>query len=351
MNHRTIGAAIAVIVLHVPSSQGQEANDPDRTDRETARLINDLKSSLAREKERSAEMKQRYELQLEQISDERKELLGRFDRLHEDLSGQIEALESELDASYRTTARLAKRAEELERWQVDARLTSYDEKTGRGVVPLGEKHGVRRRLRFFVGRPKTAKDRVPIIEVVRVLGPETSEVRLLPSEEYEGPVDVDDLIGADLHAPWWRAGATSKVATIGTLETTANATFENQLPGMGTFLRSQGAEVVAHIRDFDGTLRGELTDDTRLVITGDLEGRSVILDENEKQFRENTAGLIREAHRRAIPILTEAEFLHLTGGDPLPLSDSDIEVLEAEQFRELRRQLEERERSESVEDE
>ncbi len=358
MKRHAILALVLLVAANGPSF-GQEQDDFDAevvnraaraaqaklVERELARrdaMIADLKAQLAKEQKEREQQEQRADDEAAKWRDTYDKLAKEYVEVREKAAEQRDELVEMLKALDRRVQDLSKRAEHLERWQVDGRLTSFDPKTGLGVVPLGSEHGARPRMRFLAARAVLRKYDLGTFEVVRVLGPATSEVRLMPAAEGKEPADAETLLAADLHAPWWTPGKKTTIALLGELETGNHSTDGGRNPGMMQFLRSQGAESYELLSDLDGERLADLEPSVRLVVVGDVDGSSVIAFENQKRYREAASELRREADARGIPVVSEKQFLEWTGGPPSTLTEEEVEALREEQIRrliELRKQL------------
>ncbi len=219
-----------------------------------------------------------------------------------ELSTQIDELTKQLEAIKRIAEQRQKTIESLDpdNFEVpDGEVARVDQRRGLVWINLGSRHRLRRQLIFSVFSAADAvggrASRKGTIEVLRIIGPELAEARVI-DDDIANPI----LPGDKIFTPLWRPGQQQHFAIAGWIDLDGDKVSDREL--IRDLIRMAG-----------GVLDGELTDDGKQVGQLTLQTRYLIVGEE----RENIAAELGQWKDRArdlgIRQISVDKFLDLVG--------------------------------------
>jgi hypothetical protein len=217
-------------------------------------------------------------------------------------------------------------------------IVSVDMTSRQATINLGSAKGVRPELTFIVfASSKLAKRAEGLlrgtVEVIRVLGPSTSVVRITSLYDTEGnEIPLTELArGASLREAdsamregfllfnmFWG----SRVAVAGYVNV-SGSTSENpseqmrQLNDFSHLLDRQGIAIDAYLDLTDGQVKGAITSQTRFLIRGDdpkiSDKKSEVVDERAKALIDGAVGMQKTAVEKGLFVISSRNFATMIG--------------------------------------
>ncbi|MEX0715980.1 MAG: hypothetical protein WD066_05305 [Planctomycetaceae bacterium] len=152
------------------------------------------------------------------------------------------------------------------------------------------------------------------IEVVRIVGPDLAEARIL-NDTLKDPISAGDPI----FTPLWTPGRQEKVAFVGFLDLDRDGHSDREM--IVQRVRNAGAEVISWVDD-EGVRHGDKLDiDTRYLVVGDTEPPKDLDDAARKKAFEEVAThrqeMAEEARQQGVTIINLHDFAAHLGIDSI----------------------------------
>ena len=188
----------------------------------------------------------------------------------------------------------------------DGRIVDLSPTTGRVYLNLGYDDGLQRKISFSVfGRDVELESGLEkaTIEVTNILGPHSSEARIMSRNEKDPILPNDQIVTAT----WEPGGYKVPVAISGVID--LNGDGESDLERLkGFVLKNQGQ--LAAVMNEVGEIEGKIDLNTRYLIVGD--------EPQDDRARQAFSKLDLDAGTYRVQKISVREFLHLNGFHPEP---------------------------------
>jgi hypothetical protein len=188
----------------------------------------------------------------------------------------------------------------------DGRIVDLSPTTGRVYVNLGSEDGLYRKISFSVfgrGVELEAGLEKATVEITNILGPHSSEARILSHNERDPILPNDQIVTAT----WEPGGYKVPVAISGIID--LNGDGESDLERLKGFIaKNQG--VLAAVMNEVGEIEGKIDLNTRYLIVGD--------EPQDDRARQAFSKLDLDAGTYRVQKISVREFLHLNGFHPEP---------------------------------
>lgn len=188
----------------------------------------------------------------------------------------------------------------------DGRVVDLSPTTGRVYVNLGSEDGLYRKISFSVfgrGVELDAGLEKATIEITNILGPHSSEARILSQNERDPILPNDQIVTAT----WEPGGYKVPVAISGLVDLDNDG--ESDLERLkGFIIKNHG--VISAVMNENGEVEGKIDLNTRYLIVGD--------EPQEDRARQSFSKLDLEAGKYRVQKISVREFLHLNGFHPEP---------------------------------
>lgn len=229
---------------------------------------------------------------------------------------QIAALTTERDAlntkANKTEEVLNAKVVQLQQYErkkfliADGRIVDLSPTTGRVYVNLGSEDGLYRKISFSVfgrGIELEAGLEKATIEITNILGPHSSEARILSQNERDPILPNDQIVTAT----WEPGGYKVPVAISGLID--LNGDGDSDLERLKGFIIKNHGEIAAVMNEV-GEIEGKIDLNTRYLIVGD--------EPQEDRARQAFSKLDLDAGTYRVQKISVREFLHLNGFHPEP---------------------------------
>lgn len=330
----------------------------------TANSFNDLKVTFDN-------LNAMYETIVDQYAEERAKAVEDLSSAREDFSGNLAKQKQEMDVIKAERDRIEQEAEEklkdatakAEQESIKARQTglrnkelagviadirrdsfdrpdgeivSVNQKEGIAVINLGSADGLMTRMTFSVYSPaitgisfgSSKQDDEAVIcevckreaslnaskasiEVVRIIGPHKSEVRIL-QDQLTNPIVAGDVI----HTPIWKPGQKQRFALASGMRLPGisnrdGSVAQTNLEDIKRLIAANGGIVDSYISDGSekdhkrGEIVGDITRDTTYLVLGDLDDE----DQQDQEIMESQSKMVNSAEQLAVKQITLRDLL------------------------------------------
>lgn len=231
------------------------------------------------------------------------------EKLEQELNTKVARVQSELDDAVRSRIKLLEdRKQEATSFEVaDGRVTWVNQANQTVWINLGKDDSLRRQVTFSVFEQDAADAgkaaKKGSIEVVRLLGDNMAEAEIT-NDNPRNPI----LPGDQIYSQVWHRGKKVHFAFAGTIDFDGDK--RSDLQRARDLIALNGGVVDAYADD-EGNVQGELSVETRYLVTGDYPGG--VSDGKQKQAWDQMS---KRAQALGIESITLNEFLNRMGYKP-----------------------------------
>ena len=286
---------------------------------ESNRMKTDAEASLLKTRDEFASNRSELNSQKEGLSRDLQSLRQEFDALKSKSENDLQDLKREVENKDLIIGQRDDQLEELttSSFEVpDGKILFVNQRTGRALINLGRSDALRRQVTFTVYAVDVnnvaQEDPKGTVEVVRIVGDHTAEVRIMDDSLSE-PILAGDVI----YTPLWSSNTSLRFAIAGKMD--INDDGRDDFEMVRNLIRVNGGRIDAEVKD--GQLQGEITARTRYLVLGEQPS----VDGGDVSGVDAWSELVSQADRMRVEHLNLDELLDFVGYDgekrTVPLGD------------------------------